>query len=379
MEEFLFFDKVTEFRQRGMCTYSLGEVLTIALFAVLSGADDAAEIVAYGKEKKEFLETILPCLKGIPCADTFYKVLQNIDTAIFKNVLIDQSKQILAYGDKYLLNIDGKVLRGTGVKGSTDGKKARKNDGICMLTAWASEQKLVLGQQKIEAKTNEKTAIPQLIKTMDLADAIVTIDAVLCTPALAEQIVAKKGDYILAVKGGNKHLLEEVSDWLSRPNMTTFETYHHIDYVGGRIEERRCTMSQNLDFLDETHAYKNCKTVFKVESSREYNKGTELRKETDVRYYISSLSISAKFLNDAVRGHWGIENNLHWALDVVFNEDASRIRTANAPENFNTLRKMALQILTNAPDKNSLKVRRKTAGWNNEYAVEIIKKFVNKT
>ena len=379
MEFIVLFDKVTEFRQRGMCTYSLSEVLTIALFAVLSDANDVSEIVSYGKEKKEFLQSLLPNLKGIPCADTFYKVFQNIDATVFKNVLIEHSQQILAYADKYLINIDGKVLRGTAVKRSKDGKKARKNDGICILTAWASEQKLVLGQQKIGAKTNEKTAIPQLIKTMDLEDAIVTIDAVLCTPALAEQIVSKKGDYILAVKGGNKHLLEETSDWLNRPNMTTFEVYHHVDYVGGRIEERKCTMSQNLEFLDETHAYKKCTTVFKIESSREYNKGTELRKETDVRYYISSLSTSAKFLNDAVRGHWGIENNLHWALDVVFKEDASRIRTANAPENFNTLRKIALQILTNAPDKNSLKVRRKIAGWNDEYAVEIVRKFVNKT
>jgi predicted transposase YbfD/YdcC len=378
MEFIVLFDKVTEFRQRGMCTYSLSEVLTIALFAVLSGADDAPEIVAYGKEKKEFLQSLLPNLKSIPCADTFYKVFQNIDTTVFKNVLIAHSQQILAYEDKYLLNIDGKVLRGTAVKRSKDGKKARKNDGICMLTAWASDQKLVLGQQKIGAKTNEKTAIPQLIKTMNLEDAIVTIDAVLCTPALAEQIVDKKGDYILAVKGGNKHLLEEVSDWLNRPDMTTFEVYHHVDYVGGRVEKRTCTMSQNLDFLDETHAYKACSTVFKIESSREYNKGTELRKETDVRYYISSLSTNAKYLNDAVRQHWGIENNLHWALDVVFKEDASRIRTANAPENFNTLRKMALQILTNAPDKNSLKVRRKMAGWNDEYASEIVRNFLNK-
>jgi predicted transposase YbfD/YdcC len=379
MENLVLFDKVTEFRQRGMCIYSLNEVLIIALFAVLCGADDVEEIAIYGKEKIDFLKTILPNLKGIPSADTFHRVFQNIDTAIFKAVLIERSQLILSYVGKYLLNIDGKVLRGTAVKRSKDGKKARKNDGICILTAWASEQKLVLGQQKIAAKTNEKTAIPQIIKTLDITDAIVTIDAALCTPALSELIVAKKGDYILAVKGGNKHLLEEVSDWLNRPNMTTFETYRHVDYVGGRIEERRCTVYQNLQFLSETHAYAGCSSVFKIESSRTYNKGTELRVETDTRYYISSLAISAKVLNDAVREHWSIENCLHWYLDVVFKEDASRIRTANAPENFNTLRKIALEILTNAPDKNSLKVRRKTAGWNNEYALEIVEKFMNKT
>jgi predicted transposase YbfD/YdcC len=379
MEHLVLFNKVTEFRQRGMCTYSLNEVLTIALFAVLCGADDVDEIVAYGKEKFDFLKSMLPNLKGIPSANTIHRVFQNIDTTIFKSVLIEHSQLILSYEDRYLLSIDGKVLRGTAQKRSKDGKKARKNDGICILTAWASEQKLVLGQQKLEAKTNEKTAIPQIIKTLDLTGAVVTIDAVLCTPTVAELIVAKKGDYILAVKGGNKHLLEEVSDWINRPNMTTFETYHHVDYVGGRIEERTCTVSQNLTFLDETHLYKDCKTVFKIESSRTYNKGSEPRIETDTRYYISSLAVSAKVLNDFVRGHWGIENNLHWFLDVVFKEDASRIRTANAPENFNTLRKIALEVLTKSPDKNSVKIRRKTAGWNNEYALQIVKAFASKS
>lgn len=379
MESFVLFDKVTEFRQAGMCTYRLAEVLTISLFAVLSGADDAAEIVSYGKEKRDFLQTILPNLRGIPCADTIHRVFQNIDTAVFKKVLIDYCQQIFSYEDKYLLNIDGKVLRGTAQRRSKDGKKARKNDGICILTAWASEQRMVLGQQTIAQKTNEKTAIPQLIESMDIENAIVTIDAVLCTPALSALITKKKGDYILAVKGGNKLLLEQLTDWLNRSNVASFETHRQVDYVGGRIEERTCTLTHNLEVLDETHQYKDCRTVLKIDSKREYNKGTELRVETDTRYYISSLVASAEQFNAAVRGHWSIENSLHWSLDVVFNEDDSRIRTANAPENFNTLRKIALQVLTTSPDKRSMKIRRKTAGWNNEYALEIVRKFINTT
>jgi predicted transposase YbfD/YdcC len=372
------FSKIPEYRQRGMCEYSLPEVLTISLFAVLSGANDAVEIAAYGKMKEEFLKSILPSLKKIPSHDTIDRTFQNIDTSAFKSVLLECSKLLFCYKGDYLLNIDGKVLRGTSRKRSKDGKKARKNDGICILTAWASDQRVVLGQQKIAAKTNEKTAIPQLIKSMDIQNAIVSIDAVLCTPALSELIVAKGGHYILAVKGGNKHLLEQLTDWLGRPNMPSFEKNHQTDYVGGRIEQRDCILTHKLELLDETHAYKNCQTVLKIESIREYNKGTELYKERETRYYISDLDKNAEEFNGLIRGHWGIENNLHWALDVVFREDDSRVLKGNAPENLNTLRKIALEILTNSPDKNSLKVKRKNAGWDNQYAFDAIHNFINK-
>lgn len=372
------FSTIPEYRQRGMCSYTLSEVLTISLFAVLSGANDAVEIAAYGKMKVDFLKSILPLLKRIPSHDTIERTFQNIDTAAFKSVLLECSKLLFHYEGNYLLNIDGKVLRGTSRKRSKDGKKARKNDGICMLTAWASNQRVVLGQQKIAAKTNEKTAIPQLIQSMDIQNAIVTIDAVLCTPALSELIVSKGAHYILAVKGGNKHLLEQLTDWLGRPNMPSFEVNHQTDYVGGRIEQRRAILTHKLELLDETHAYKNCQTVLKIESTREYNKGTELHKETETRYYISDLDKNAEELNVLVRGHWGIENNLHWALDVVFREDDCRVLKGNAPENLNTLRKIALEILTNSPDKNSLKVKRKNAGWDNQYAFDVVHHFFNK-
>jgi hypothetical protein len=206
------FKKIPEYRQRGMCHYNLTEILTISLFAVLSGANDSVEIEAYGKKKEDFLRTILPNLKKIPSHDTIERTFQNIDTTAFSSVLLECSHLLLEYEDNYLLNIDGKVLRGTSRKRSKDGKKTKKNSGICILTAWASDHQVVLGQQKIAQKTNEKTAIPQLIRTMDIQDAIVTIDAVLCTPTLSELIVEKGGHYILAVKGGNKHLLEEVAD-----------------------------------------------------------------------------------------------------------------------------------------------------------------------
>ena len=372
------FSNIPEYRQRGMCEYSLSEVLTLSLFAVLSGADDAIEIEAYGKKKLDFLKTLLPTLIKVPSHDTIERTFQNIDTAAFKTVLLECSKLLFSYEGDYLLNIDGKVLRGTSRKRSKDGKKARKNDGICILTAWASNQRVVLGQQKIAAKTNEKTAIPQLIQNMDIQNAIVTIDAVLCTPALSELIVSKGGHYILAVKSGNKHLLEQLTDWLGRPNMPSFEVNHQTDYVGGRIEQRHCILTHKLELLDETHTYKNCQTVLKIKSTRAYNKGTELHKETKTRYYISDLDKNAQEFNGLVRGHWGIENNLHWALDVVFREDNCRVLKGNAPENLNTLRKIALEILTNAPDKNSLKVKRKNAGWDNQYAFDVIHNFINK-
>lgn len=372
------FKKIPEYRQRGMCHYSLSEILTISLFAVLSGANDSIEIEAYGKKKQDFLRTILPNLKKIPSHDTIERTFQNIDTNAFSSVLLECSRFLLEYEGNYLLNIDGKVLRGTSRKRSKDGKKARKNSGICILTAWASDQRVVLGQQKIAKKTNEKTAIPQLIRTMDIENAIVTIDAVLCTPALSELIVEKGGYYILAVKGGNKHLLEELTDWLNRPNMPSFETIYQTDYVGCRIEQRTCTLTHKLDFLEETHKYKDCQTVVKIDSIREYNKGTKLHKEEHTRYYISNLDANAKEFNHLIRGHWGVENNLHWALDVIFREDDCRVLKGNAPENLNTLRKIALEILTASPDKDSLKVRRKNAGWDDAFAYKLVQNFLGK-
>lgn len=148
--------------------------------------------------------------------------------------------------------------------------------------------------------------------------------------------------------------------------------------VGGRIEQRCCSLTHKLELLDETHNYKNCQIVLKIESIREYNKETELHKETETRYYISDLDKNASEFNALVRGHWGIENNLHWALDVVFREDDCRVRKGNAPENLNTLRKIALEILASSLDKNSLKVKRKNAGWDNQYAFDVIHNFINK-
>lgn len=372
------FIHIPEYRQRGMCRYSLSEVLTISLFAVLSGANDSVEIEAYGKKKLAFLQTVLPCLTRIPSHDTIERTFQHIDISAFKSVLLTCSKLLFFYEGDYLLNIDGKVLRGTSRRRCKDGKKARKNDGICILTAWASEQRVVLGQQKIAAKTNEKTAIPQLIRGMDIQDAIVTIDAVLCTPVLSELIVGKGGNYILAVKGGNKHLLNQLTTCFDTSTTQVFECDKQTDYVGGRIEQRTCTITQQLELLDKTHPYKNCQTVLKIESVREYNKGTALSKETETRYYISNLDRNAKEFNGFVRGHWGIENNLHWALDMVFQEDACRVIKGNAPENLNTLRKIALEILTAFPDKDSLKVRRKNAGWDDQFAYDLIHNFLNK-
>lgn len=373
------FSKVQDFRQRGMCTYSLSDILTISLFAVLSGADDYPEIVKYGETKLSFLQKILPHLKKIPTHDTFERVFQRIDVSQFESVLLRCSETLFCYEGEYLLNIDGKVLRGTARRRSKDGKKARKNDGLCILTAWASEQRLVLGQHKVGAKTNEKTAIPELIRTLDIKDAIITIDAVLCTPQLAQLITAKGGHYILSVKKNTLEVYEQLEDWLKRTNVASFEHTKTVDYNGGRIEQRTCTVTHKLELLDSTHAYANCQSVFKIDAVREYNKGTEIRREEDTRYYISDLNTDSQHFNDYVRGHWGIENNLHWALDVVFKEDNCRVKSKNAPQNLNTLRKIALQILRGADGKDSLKVRRKNAGWDDDYILNIVENYAQKT
>ncbi|NJL77184.1 MAG: ISAs1 family transposase [Saprospiraceae bacterium] len=372
-------NKLPDHRQRGMCKYSLTEILVISLFAVLSDANDAVEIASYGKKKIEFLRTFLPNLQQIPSHDTIERTFQHLDVKAFSEILIACSEIVLSYEGDYLVNIDGKVLRGTARKSSKDGKKVRKNDGIGILTAWANKERVVLGQQRIASKTNEKTAIPQLIRCMDIEHSIVSIDAVLCTPVLAALIIAKLGHYILSVKGGNKKLLAQLTTHFEQEHTDGFEVNKQTDYVGGRIEQRRCTLSKQVELLDQTHAYKNCRTVLKIDTTREINKGGEFHKETQTRYYISDLDKDAAQFNELIRGHWGIENNLHWMLDVVFREDNCRVRKGNAPENLNTLRKIALEILINAPDKNSLKVKRKNAAWDEQYALDSVQNFFKKT
>jgi predicted transposase YbfD/YdcC len=233
--------------------------------------------------------------------------------------------------------------------------------------AWVQSQRLVLAQRKVEGKSNEKKAIPDLIDSLDLQGALVSIDAIGCSEKIAKSIIDKGGDYLLSLKKNQKSLYEQVSEYMFK-GKESFLKDEWVDFGSGRIEHRTAYVCAELDLLDDVASWPSIKRVVMVEASRE--KDGKVQQET--RFYLSSLAMDATTFNGLVRNHWGIENNLHWMLDVVFREDQSRTRKGNAPENLATLRKTALQLLNQVSDKESIKSRRKMAGWDDMYLLKLL-------
>ncbi|TXK44312.1 ISAs1 family transposase [Pontibacter qinzhouensis] len=358
-----FFAGVPDFRLNRRKKHQLVDILGIALLAIVSGADDFEEIEAYGKRKEPFLRTFLALANGVPSHDTFNRVFKFMDKDAFGACLYTWSRELLSFLEEKMphFNLDGKVLRATAKAGA-------KKSGICIVSAWVAEQQLVLGQETVAAKSNEKTAIPQLIKSLDLPGALVSCDAAGCQASNAALIVEGQGDYLLAIKKNQKHAYEQLSEWMEE-RKGTLPVDEWIDFGSGRIEKRRCYVENQLELLDGLAGWPDLKSVVMVESQRE-----KLGKMTiETRFYLSSLEARPAQFNKLVRNHWSIENQLHWRLDVVFREDMSRTRQGNAPQNMATARKMALQLLGQVQDKQSMKNRRKMAGWDDEYLLEVVK------
>ena len=283
-----------------------------------------------------------------------------LDPISLSSSLQKWSAELLEFLSSYQLNVDGKVLRGTAQAG-------KRTSGLCLISAWVADQGLTLGQVKVDEKSNEKTAVPVLLDELDLENAVVSIDAVACNPSIAEQIIEKQGDYLLALKKNQKTLYEQVTSEIER-QQTALEKQVWEDFGSGRLEKRTCYVLKDLQFVEALQEWAGVKAVVMVQAQREKNEKQTL----ETRYYLSSLDKSAVEFNHLVRNHWSIENQLHWQLDVSFREDQSRIRKDNAPENMATLRKTALQALKQIDDKQSIKSRRKIAGWNDEYLIQIL-------
>jgi predicted transposase YbfD/YdcC len=343
------------------------DIITIALCAVISGAEGWEDMAEYGRAKQDWLSTFLSLPHGIPCGDTFGRVFARLDPEQMQSCFVSWVNAISALLGAEVVAIDGKTLRHSDDKGC--GKAA-----IHMVSAWASANRLVLGQRKVDDKSNEITAIPALLNVLEIAGCIVTIDAMGCQREIATAIVERGADYVLALKGNQGGLFEDVQWLFQQAQASGFEDVAHsfaqsIDKGHGRIEIRRCWTMTELDYLVQLPLWSGLQTVVMVQSERHCNGQITIEE----RFFISTLASQATLLLNAVRTHWSIENSLHWVLDVSFHEDACRIRRDFAPQNMALLRHLALNLLSqDSSSKRGIAARRKKAAWDHSYLIKLL-------
>ena len=347
--------------------HELLDIVAIAICAVVAGADSWDDIEDFGNAKIDWLGTFLDLPNGIPSHDTFRRLFERLDPAEFQKGFLGWIEALHEATERQVIAIDGKSLRR-----SFD--RARGKSALHLVHAWATANHLLLGQVAVDQKSNEITAIPVLLEMLGISGAIVTIDAMGCQKEIARTIRGREADYILALKANHERLFEQVVAFWDRACARLMKGpdigYDRQWSEGhGRTEARRCWATSDLDWLEGREEWKDLKSVVFIESERFI--GESLSVET--RYYLSSLPNDAKLLNAAVRSHWGVENSLHWVLDVTFDEDRSRIKKENAPENFGLLRRLALCLLKKeSSSKRSIKGKRLRASWDEGYLQRVL-------
>ncbi len=347
--------------------HQLVDILVIAVCASICAAETWEEIAEFGQAKESWFKKFLTLPNGIPSHDTFRRVFLRLNPKKFQAAFLEWIRSVTHLTDGEVIAIDGKAVRGAR---SPDGK-----EGLRMVSAWAAEQRLVLGQLKTEAKSNEITAIPLLLELLEIKGCIVTIDAMGCQTEIAAQIIKQKAAYVLSLKGNHRVLHEEVAEYFAWAAQTGFKDSEY-DYCAtlekdhGRLEERKCWVPEDTEWFTEKAEWAGLRSFIMVEAEREV---LGQAASVERRYFISSLPADAKQALRAVRGHWQVENSLHWVLDVAVREDACRTRTGHAPENLATLRHIAVNLLKQERScKLGVKSKRLKAGWDESYMLKVL-------
>lgn len=356
--------------------HDLIDILVIAICALLCAAESFNDMEDFGKAKQDWFKTFLPLRNGIPSHDTFNRVFAALDPKEFLDCFLRWTQSLRESVAQEIVALDGKALRRA---------LNRHESPKYVVSAWAESNNLVLGQLKVNEKSNEITAVPELLRVLELSGGIVTVDAMGCQKKIAREIIEADADYVLALKGNQERVHQEVKSFLdatleekkaSRPKGAVvsraarqLQEFKTEEKDHGRIETRRYYQSDELDWFADHEKWEGLRSVGMVESIREVNG----QRTTERRYYLSSLKLDVATFARAVRGHWGVENKLHWVMDVCFGEDQSRARTGHAAENLATLRRLALNLLKREKTrKRGIRGKQLNAGWDHSYLLKLL-------
>ena len=355
-------DCINDPRQHNI-RHKLFDILVISLCATICGADSWIQIAEYGRSRFDWFKQFLELPNDIPSHDTFGRLFAMLDPKEFQTFFTRWTQDLTESLKYKVVAIDGKTHRGSYDKGI--GKSA-----IHMVSAWASEVGIVLGQLKTDDKSNEITAIPELIKALVLEGTIVTTDAMGCQKKITHTIIDGKADYVIQVKENHPNLHDDISLFFQDTTNGNIDFFETIDSEHGRIETRQYFISDNIDWLQGKHMWAGLKTIVMAIRHRDVNDALSEEKS----YYISSLEKHAPTISNAIRNHWGIENGLHWCLDISFREDHCRVRKDHAPENLGILRHMAINLLKQEKSlKGGIQTKRLKAAWDHNYLLKILK------
>ena len=360
-----YFKDMPDHRQAGKVTYPLDEILLLCLLAVLAGAEAFTDIARFGEKKLDLLRRFRPYRDGTPAHDHLGDIFATLDAQAFQRCFVAWVAA-LTKTPAEVIAIDGKTLR-------RSYQKKGSKEPIHMVSAFAARQRLVMGQVAVAEKSNEIVAIPALLDMMAIEGAVVTIDAMGCQRSIAKKIIDKKADYIIALKGNQGTLHEDVKVFAAEQRAngfkdTTISRHETVDGDHGRIETRTYTAIHDVEWLQERHDWPGLEGVVMVESQREI----EGKVTQETRFYITSLVLLANVIGPMIRDHWAIENGLHWIMDMVFRDDECRVRTEHAPANFTTLKHMAQNLIKKTPGKDSQRLKRKTAGWDDDFLASLV-------